>query len=688
MQKIPYTSDKTADLAGYGTDGSRLSRVFGKFFGSQGDKFRDPFYLLILLGFISQGFFWENAIMPAMLAVFWFLLIHLSAKKYSIGEPMEILILFLALLISINFGRTAFMRSLSFGNGLLVLQCMRMLRPLTSREKCLSAGIAIVNIAVGSQMMLEYSYILVLAAALVLILQTFHGLEAEACGFSGSKFSPMSKWREFMVVFVAMVVFFVVFPRYRVFSSVTANLSIGRNAPIAPTLDPASGGMEGSGRLIFQISGDDVGYLKTFTLDTFDGTRWSAGKHATAFRRSLRLQPMGELKYRKATVKEITLLGGSLPTDGYPVALKGNFFQDDYVSWQGSVRVSRYWPSDNNTYEYWTDLKKVQEADDRETASCLQNPGLSARTVKFITDATSGAAGEYEKARALEKYFRNNFTYEIGTYDLNRLNPLEDFIFNGKRGHCERFASALSLLLRQIGIPSRIAIGFVPAEKNEIGGFYNVRDTHAHAWVEAYFPGRGWTILDATPVSDRLLQPPAGGFALTMRDWIEFLWYQKIVGFTSNDQTAIYKFAAENIDMGMEKISRNSGIAILLISGLLILIGGLLLLGRYSARRAYRMESITAAEVYADHFYRDLLRELASAGIRRNPCETPGEIFRKASAKIPSASQEIAFITDEFCKIRYGGHMPETGLYDKVKKSLHAVNLAIKSRKTFATDLH
>ncbi len=649
-------------------------------FGRQSEKFRDPFYLLILLGFISQGFFWENAIMPLMLTVLWFLLIHLSVKNYRINETTEILILMLALLVSIHFGRTAFMRSLSFGNGLLALQCMRMLRPLTTREKCLSAGVAIANIAVGSQMMLEYGFILVLAAALVLIIQTFHRLEAEACGFTEYRFSPGLKWKEFTFVFLAMVVFFVAFPRYRAFSSVTTNLAIGRNAPISPTLDPASGGMEGTGRLVMQVSGDDVGYLKTFTLDTYDGTRWSAGKHATAFRRNLRTAPREDLKYRKVNVKEITLLGGSLPTDGYPVSLRGNFFQDEYVSWQGSVRVSRYWPADNNIYEYWTDLKKIQEADDREISACIQNPGATARTSKFISDITGATAGELNKARALEKYLRDNFTYEIGTYDLNRMNTLEDFLFNEKKGHCERFASALALLFRQMGIPARVAIGFAPSEKNEIGGFYNIRDTDAHAWVEAYLPERGWMAFDATPVSDRLLQRLSSGFALTVRDWVEFLWYQKIVGFTSNDQVAMYKFTVEAIDVAAEKVSRNSGIALLIITSLLLAIGTTIIVKKYSADRKSRLESITYAEVYAEHFYRDLLRELASAGIRRSPFETPGEILQKAVSKIPLASLEMTFITDEFCRIRYGGYKPGEDLYDKVKKSLHAVKLAIRKR--------
>ncbi|MFA6290917.1 MAG: transglutaminaseTgpA domain-containing protein [Victivallales bacterium] len=679
MPETTYSNDAAAEASAPADRGSGFGRITRSLFGKQRDKLRDPFYLLILLGFISQGFFWENPIIPVMLAALWFLLIRLSARKYPVNESTEILLLILALLISIHFGRTAFMRSLSFGNGLLVLQSIRMLRPLTPREKCLSAGIAIVNIAVGSQMMLEYGFLLVLASALVLIPQTFHKLEAESCGFSEMKFSPFMKWREFSIVILAMIVFFIAFPRYRPFSSVTANLSIGRTAPMAPTLDPASGGMEGAGRLIFQISGDDIGYLKTYTLDTFDGTRWTAGKQATAFKRNLRAKIKPELKYRKATVKEIALLGGSLPTDGYPVALKGNFFQDEYVSWQGNIRVSRYWPSDNNTYEYWTDLKKQVAADDREIASCLNHPELSDRTKKLITDATARASGDYNKLRALEKYLRDTFTYEIGTYDLNRLNPLDDFLFNEKRGHCERFASALTLLFRQMGVPSRIALGFAPSEKNEIGGFFNVRDTNAHAWVEAYLPGRGWLIFDATPVSGGNFQRQAGGITLRMLDWIEFIWYQKIVGFTSNDQTMLYKFTSEKIDVAADKVSRNSGFVLLLSTATLALMGAITLFRRFSSGKPGGSMPVAYAEVFAEHFYRDLLRELASAGVRRAPSETPGEILRRASVKIPSASGEMTFITEEFCKIRYGGRKAGKELHDKIRNAMNKVRTSIKT---------
>ena len=138
MPETTYSSNASAGTAGNDAERSGFGRLHASLFGKQRGKLKDPFYLLMLLGFISQGFFWENAFAPVMLATLWLLLILISDDRYKMRETTEILLLLLALLLSTHFGKTAFMRSLSFGNGLLVLQSIRMLRSLNTREKCLS----------------------------------------------------------------------------------------------------------------------------------------------------------------------------------------------------------------------------------------------------------------------------------------------------------------------------------------------------------------------------------------------------------------------------------------------------------------------------------------------------------------------------------------------------------------------
>jgi hypothetical protein len=106
-----------------------------------------------------------------------------------------------------------------------------------------------------------------------------------------------------------------------------------------------------------------------------------------------------------------------------------------------------------------------------------------------------------EAARQLMFHLRDSGTYR---YTLNAavsdpsIDPVEDFLFNRQEGHCEYFASALALLLRAVGIPTRMVSGFKGGELNTGSGRFEVRQLHAHTWVEAYVDG-GWQVLDPTP---------------------------------------------------------------------------------------------------------------------------------------------------------------------------------------------
>ena len=110
---------------------------------------------------------------------------------------------------------------------------------------------------------------------------------------------------------------------------------------------------------------------------------------------------------------------------------------------------------------------------------------------------------ERELARRMERHLRDSGEY---FYTLNvsiddpSVDPVEDFLFNRRRGHCEYFASALALMLRAEGIPSRLVSGFKGGELNEQTGLYEVRQLHAHAWVEAHVDDQ-WTLFDPTPAA-------------------------------------------------------------------------------------------------------------------------------------------------------------------------------------------
>jgi hypothetical protein len=101
----------------------------------------------------------------------------------------------------------------------------------------------------------------------------------------------------------------------------------------------------------------------------------------------------------------------------------------------------------------------------------------------------SGADDIVLRARVLERYLRDSGTYQYTLSPPDRkqeLDQIEDFLIHNRQGHCEYFASALALMLRSVGIPARMVVGFKGADWNPLSGYYHVRQLHAHTWVEIY----------------------------------------------------------------------------------------------------------------------------------------------------------------------------------------------------------
>jgi len=139
----------------------------------------------------------------------------------------------------------------------------------------------------------------------------------------------------------------------------------------------------------------------------------------------------------------------------------------------------------------------------------LEPPGVESKVRDLAIRLTEGQHTRFDKVLALNNFFTGagGFTYSEKTAKGSSGDALTDFLFQGKTGYCEQFASSMAVMLRAVGIPSRVAIGFT-------GGFESgdsrvVTTQDAHAWVEVFFPGVGWTTFDPTPlVNGRGITPP------------------------------------------------------------------------------------------------------------------------------------------------------------------------------------
>ncbi len=128
-------------------------------------------------------------------------------------------------------------------------------------------------------------------------------------------------------------------------------------------------------------------------------------------------------------------------------------------------------------------------------------------------------------------------------------NPLEDFLLVTRRGNCEYFASALAVLLRMAGIPSRIVGGYRGGNYNAAAGYYLVLQSHAHVWVEAHLPSKGWLRLDPTPsVPEGALKSGGSTFAMQLRlalDTFNFYWTRLVINYDFSKQKVLVEVARD-----------------------------------------------------------------------------------------------------------------------------------------------
>ncbi len=219
-------------------------------------------------------------------------------------------------------------------------------------------------------------------------------------------------------------------------------------------------------------------------------------------------------------------------------------------------RCRKFVPSESLTSSQRERLLQMPEADNdgRDPFAGLKETATQVLSERNIEPANALAA-----ARALHEYLRHSgqYTYSLEWQPRTRnMDPLEDFVTAHCAGHCEYFAGALVMMLRSQGIPARMAIGFKGGEWNAVGGYYQVQQLHAHAWVEAHIdgehiapgsfsdadplPSAGWLVLDPTVSSAEsdAANQRAGLWARLRQsvDYARVLWSNYVVGLNSKRQ--------------------------------------------------------------------------------------------------------------------------------------------------------
>jgi transglutaminase-like putative cysteine protease len=181
-------------------------------------------------------------------------------------------------------------------------------------------------------------------------------------------------------------------------------------------------------------------------------------------------------------------------------------------------------------------------------------PGLPQRVIDLAHRWTDDVSTPDAKARRIEDHLRHDFVYDLHSASQGRPQPVDHFLFESKRGHCEFFSTAMALMLRAVGVPSRNVTGFVGGTWNRFGHYYAVREGDAHSWVEAYIDAvghPGWRTFDPTPPSGaQPLEPPNGTYYY-LRDLVEALsqrWNTYVVGYDLRKQVRLFDEVSQRYD--------------------------------------------------------------------------------------------------------------------------------------------
>ena len=309
-------------------------------------------------------------------------------------------------------------------------------------------------------------------------------------------------------------------------------------------------------------------YWRGLALDTFDGQYWDrSDKSIDTYAKGGRdLIPL-DLATSAQSLMAQTIYLEPLDTSvlfGLPriVGIQTNL-PAVYKDAEGGIGALR--PAERISYRIFSDRStppiEALRADNQRypdsIARFLELPAdLDNRVSQLASEVTADKTNRYDRARAVEQYLQTNFGYTL-EMKAGGKDPLADFLFNVREGHCEYFATAMAVMLRTQGIATRVVNGFHQGDYNETADIYVVRQKNAHSWVEVYFPKEdSWVRFDPTPPSDQVAPGFSNGITGRINKYLDALetyWIQYFVAYDNQEQRSL----AKTVRSGLSNYEQN-----------------------------------------------------------------------------------------------------------------------------------
>lgn len=292
----------------------------------------------------------------------------------------------------------------------------------------------------------------------------------------------------------------------------------------------------------------------------------------------------------------------------------------------------------------------------------LQLPAMSPEITKLASDLTQSAPTQKTKANKILRHLRTGFDYTLDLAEESGQTALDHFLFTRKKGHCEYFASSMVVLLRLSGIPARLVNGFVGLEWNDLGQYMVVRQHHAHSWVEAYLPEKGWVVYDPTPADPVFSQNSFDDPLSRALDLLRLNWQRYILRYSITDQAVLLTHLQTT---GEESWQAAQGLNTLEVDAIktfiidnleiFLLLFGLALVVAMK-RRGFQSGrfSISSRPDFPVWLYQKMLKKLSASGFRKQPCTTPREFLKQLPALPNDKRESVRKITDVYERSRFG----------------------------------
>jgi protein-glutamine gamma-glutamyltransferase len=310
----------------------------------------------------------------------------------------------------------------------------------------------------------------------------------------------------------------------------------------------------------------------------------------------------------------------------------------------------------------------------------LQVPDNNEDVSKLALEITRDLDTSCQKAFAIRNYLSDNYTYDLETPSDRAKYPMKHFLFESKTGYCEHFATSMTIMLRSIGIKSRLGAGYNGGEYNDIDDYYQFRQKDAHVWVEMSLPNGQWMIIEPTPaISPEKRFPDWMKPAVDLFDAVLFRWDRWIVDLTLRDQ---YNLSVKLKQQGMNTTNQIARAPTTLLPRIIAAAKSpffwvMALLGagiyffwvRIDSGKTKSENKKQQNMEHAINEYRKLLKTIEKKGHKRNQPETLTEFSNRLEKMTLPFARAFAKATKYYLEIRFGKKPPTQKALEEFEKA-------------------